>query len=58
LLEHLASHIGYVAIQQRLAPRIFLEQAQHFGHERWVVAAFRLEECPLSGSRQVRYFME
>src|SRR5207249_1258273 len=25
---------------------------------RWVVAALRLEECSLGGSRQVRYFME
>src|SRR5438034_11074849 len=50
--------MGYVAVQQRVAPRIFLEQAQHLGHERWVVAALRLEECSLGGSRQVRYFME
>ncbi len=57
-LEHLTGHVRRVAIEQRVAPGVFLEHGQHFLHERWVLRGLRLEERALGGSREVRYFME
>ena len=57
-VEHLTGHVRRVAIEQRIAAGVLLEEAQHLGHERRVLAALRFERCPLGGLRQVRYVMK